>query len=398
MLSSKLMNFMKALKSNNVKKLDYILELGRVGTKIAEEYSTRFDLIKVDQCFCLSEFQTPKLEKAEKHLLNLVKINDPLFSLMEYYDNYPYAYSDANYLFKGCLKSGVEISIKAINPSIKNNYLKKIHKLKKSLKFHTFFNPWLNKEYNLEEILRNLEECSSEKFDLKTEIKNTKIMIELLNQHSDISFLKRVRFPKIYAYLSSDKMIVSEYIYGTYFYELLNYRKLAYKDVLDLIRIQLFFMLKVGIFHNNLHSGNLILGDDGNIYFLDCNNISLLSQKSKEEMFKILKAISKKDFSNLALSLNNLSTTKLDEKSIEQLTKNISYIFSINSINNNILVKKIMEIFKVATNNGITFEKEIFSTFKSFIYLDKLVEKTKNKNLSFLEDLKKILDELTYLL
>lgn len=394
MLSYKFINFMKALNSGKVENLNCVVELGRVGIRMAEEYSTRFDLLNVEQCLFLSEFQTPKLEKAEKHLLNLVKKNDPLFSLMEYYDNYPYAYSDINYFFKGCLKSGVEISIKAVNPVAKNHYFKRIHKLEKALKIYTFFMPWLNKKYKVDEILDELKKHSKEKFNLGNEIRATKNMVEYLDRYSDIGFLKRVRFPKIYAYFSSDDMVVTEYVYGTYFYELLNYRKLAYKDVLDLVRIQLFFMLKIGVFHNNIHSGNLILGDDGTIHFLDCNAISVLKTGTRESIFNILKAITNKNFGEVTYQINKLSQNKLSEEVLEKLTHDIQFDFSTNSTVNNTLIKKIMKIFKVATDNGVILDEDIFPIFKSLIYLDKLVEKTKNKSILFIDDFKKILEEL----
>lgn len=394
MLSSKFIKFMKALNSGKIENLNCVLELGRVGLRMAEEYSTRFDLLDIEQCLFLSEFQTPKLEKAEKHLLNLVKKDDPLFSLMEYYDNYPYAYSDINYFFKGCLKSGVEISIKAVNPVAKNNYFKKLYKLEKALKFHNFFMPWLNKKYKVDEILKDLEQHSKDKFTLGNEIRATKSMEEYLSQYKDIEFLKRVKFPKIYAYFSSDDMVVTEYTYGTYFYELLCYRQLAYKDVIELIKIQLFFMLKIGVFHNNLHSGNLILGDNGEIYFLDCNTISVLKTETKESVFEILKAITKKNFGEIAYQLNRLSKNKLSEESLEKLIQDIQFSFSTNTTNKNSLFRKIMKIFKVASDAGIIFESDIFSIFKSFIYFDKLVEKTKNKNTIFIEDFEKIIGEL----
>lgn len=398
MLSSKFINFMKALNSGEVENLTCVVGLGRVGLRMAEEYSTRFDLLEVEQCLYLSEFQTPKLEKAEKHLLNLVKKNDPLFSLMEYYDNYPYAYSDINYLFKGCLKSGVEISIKAVNPMAKNNYFKKLHKLGKSLKLHNLFMPWLNKKYKVEEILKDLEGHSLSKFDLKQEIKNTQHMIECIRKYPDVKFLKRVRFPKIYSYLSSEDMVVNEFIYGSYFYELINYKKLAYKDVLDLIKIQLFFMLKLGKFHNNLHSGNLILSDEGDIYFLDCNSISQITDELRVGMFHILKATSKKDFHSMAIHINEISKNKLTEEMLENLTKDIEHIFSTNSINYNTLIKKLMQVFKSSQKYGVIFDNSIYPIFKPFIYLNKLVEITKNKNIEFSEDLSKILYELEPLL
>lgn len=398
MLSSKFINFMKALNSGKTDSLTCVVDLGRVGLRMAEEYSTRFDLLEVEQCLYLSEFQTPKLEKAEKHLLNLVKKNDPLFSLMEYYDNYPYAYSDINYLFKGCLKSGVEISIKAVNPMAKNSYFKKLHKLGQSLKLHNFFMPWLNRKYKVEEILKDLEQHSLSKFDLKTEIKNTRDMTECIREYPDIKFLNRVRFPKIYSYLSSEDMVVNEFIYGSYFYELLTYKKLAYKDVIDLIKIQLFFMLKLGKFHNNLHSGNLILSDEGYIYFLDCNNISQIDENLKMGIFKILKATSKRDFPSIATYLNEISKNKIDRESLEKLTKDIEHIFSTNTIKDNTLIKKLMQVFKVSQRYNIVFDNSIYPIFKSFIYLNKLVEITKNKNIQFSEDLGKILSELEPLL
>ncbi len=391
MLSSKFINFMKALNSGKVENLNCVLNLGRVGLRMAEEYSTRFDLLSIEQCLFLSEFQTPKLEKAEKHLLNLIEKNAPLFSLMEYYDNYPYAYSDINYFFKGCLKSGVEISIKAVNPVAKNNYLKKIHKLDKSLKFHCFFKPWLEKKYQVKEVLDKLEKHSHIKFDLANEIRATKSLEDYLKAYKDIDFLKRVRFPKIYSYLSSNNVIVSEFIYGSYFYELLNYKKLTYSDVLDLIRAHLFFMLKVGTFHNNLHSGNLILGDDSNIYFLDCNNVYTLKSQVKESVFNIFKAIPKENFGEIAYQISRISTNNLSEEFLEKLILDMKTVFSSDRCS---LIKKIMRVFKVASDNGVIFDEDIFSIFKSLIYLDKLVSKTKTKESNFFRDFEKILDNL----
>ena len=394
MLSSKFINFMKVINSQSLEKLSCIVELGRVGVRMAEEYSTRFDLLDVEQCLYLSEFQTPQLEKAEKHLLNLVKKNDPLFSLLEYYDNYPYSYSDINYFFKGCLKSGVEISIKAVNPSARNSYFKKVKKLEKSLKYQKFLRPWLNEKYQVEEVLKDLEEHSIQKFNIVNEIKFTKSMTEYLEDYKDVKFLKRIKFPKIYTYLSSEEKVVCEYIYGNYFYELLQYNRLAYKDVLDLIRAQLFFILKVGIFHNNLHSGNLILSDEGNIYFLDCNSLGVLKTQTREGLFKILKFTLKEEFREVAMAFNEISEKKFTDEEIENLAKKIEDIYSINYTTNNTFIRKLMVVFKTANNFGIVYDKDIFSAFKSFIYLDKMVNKTKEKNSVFKDDLLRVLDEI----
>lgn len=394
MLSSKLIKFMKALKSRKIEKLSSIIELERIGVYIAEEYSTRFDLLNVEQCLFLSEFQTTHLDKEEKHLLNLVKMDDPLFSLLEYYDNYPYSYSDINYFFKGCLKSGVEISIKAVNPLAKNNCFKKLTKLEKTLKYQKFLRPWIERDYKIEEILVDLKERIDQKFVLGNEIRYTKNMIEYLEEYQDIKFLKRIRFPKIYAYLSSDEKVVTEFVYGSYFYELLQYNRLSYKDVLDLIRTQLFFMLNIGVFHNNLHSGNLILSDDGNIHFLDCNTISILTTETKEGLFKLLKYLLKSDFKKSGEIFNSISKKKISDDELVYMVKDMEDIMNETYPTNNTVVRKMMEIFRLVTIYGAVFEKDVFSVFKSLIYLEKIGMKTIRKSDDFKSDLLKIVEEI----
>lgn len=398
MLSSKFIKFMKILNARKIENLICVINLGRVGIRLAEEYSTRFDLLDIDQCLSLSEFQTPDLEKAEKHLLNLIKKGDPLFSLMEYYDNYPYSYSDINYLFKGCLKTGVEISIKAVDPVAKNHYFKVLNKLKKALKFYNFFMPWLVKKYKADEILNDLEKHSREKFSLSNEIKSTKDMQEALKQYTQYDFIKKARFPKIYSYLSSENMVVSEFIYGSYFYELINNRRLSYLTVLNLIKIQLFFMLKVGTFYNNLHSGNLILSEERYIYFLDCNSISVLTPEARTSLFEILKSLTKQDFKKMANEFNNLSSEKLNDEQLENLITEIRNNFNAYTVTDDLPIIKFMRIFKIASENGIVFDKNVFPIFKSFIYFSKLIKKTKKKNRVFINDLDKILDELSVII
>lgn len=391
MLFPKFLRFMRTLNTGKISNLFCVLQLGRVGLRIAEEYSSRFDLLEIDQCIVLSNFQTPQLEKAEKHLLNLVKKHDPLFSLMEYYDNYPYSYSDINYFFKACLKSGVEISIKVVNPIAKNNYFKKLYKLQKNIKYYIFFMPWLRKKYKIEEILKDLEINSEKKFDFSSEIKLTDTLQEHLNNYSNLDFLKRIRFSKLYSYLSSNSMIVREYTYGSYFYELLANKSLLYSDIIELIKAQLFFIFKVGVFHNNLHSGNIILSDEGNFHLLDCNTVSILKTSTRENLFSTIDSILKNDTLKIIESLKKLSTQTASTNNLE---KEIADILQIKISSGNAITKKIMLILKAGIKNGLSYDTDIFSVFKSLIYLEKIAEISKNKNISLKSDFIKIFREL----
>lgn len=293
-----LLNFIKLVSSFHSKKFpnpDIITKLGILGIRIAQEYSSRFDVIDIEKCIYLSKFQTSDTEKEDRHLLTLLPKKSPLLSQMEYYDNDSYSYSDINYLFKGCLKNGIEITIKAVNENAKKNFTKKVNSLEKELKFFSWFYPKFNKKYKTVEIIENLKKVTEQKLNLNNEIKSTELLKDYLAQYSDYKGFARLKFPSIYAYLTSDIMLVSKYTYGTYFYQMLENRRLSYKDVLEVIRIQLFFILKIGTFHSNLHLGNIILGSDGFIYFQDCNVLSSVNDETKENLFKLLSVISKYD-------------------------------------------------------------------------------------------------------
>lgn len=395
-----LLNFIKLVSSFHSKKFpnpDIITKLGILGIRIAQEYSSRFDVIDIEKCIYLSKFQTSDTEKEDRHLLTLLPKKSPLLSQMEYYDNDSYSYSDINYLFKGCLKNGIEITIKAVNENAKKNFTKKVNSLEKELKFFSWFYPKFNKKYKTVEIIENLKKVTEQKLNLNNEIKSTELLKDYLAQYSDYKGFARLKFPSIYAYLTSDIMLVSKYTYGTYFYQMLENRRLSYKDVLEVIRIQLFFILKIGTFHSNLHLGNIILGSDGFIYFQDCNVLSSVNDETKENLFKLLSVISKYDYSEIPNILNNMSDVKIEAEKMNLVSVEINNIFKNSKgsfLQKDSIVKNIMYSFKSGIKNGMVFSNDIYPVIKSLIYLENMALKVKPKTY-FTEDISKILTEIS---
>ena len=395
-----LLNFIKLVSSFHSKKFpnpDIITKLGILGIRIAQEYSSRFDVIDIEKCIYLSKFQTSDTEKEDRHLLTLLPKKSPLLSQMEYYDNDSYSYSDINYLFKGCLKNGIEITIKAVNENAKKSFTKKVNSLEKELKFFSWFYPKFNKKYKTVEIIENLKKVTEQKLNLNNEIKSTELLKDYLTQYGNYKGFARLKFPSIYAYLTSDIMLVSKYTYGTYFYQMLENRRLSYKDVLEVIRIQLFFILKIGTFHSNLHLGNIILGSDGFIYFQDCNVLSSVNDETKENLFKLLSVISKYDYSEIPNILNNMSDVKIEAEKMNLVSLEINNIFKNSKgsfLQKDSIVKNIMYSFKSGIKNGMVFSNDIYPVIKSLIYLENMALKVKPKTY-FAEDISKILTEIS---
>lgn len=70
-----LLNFIRLVSSFHSRKLpnpNIITKLGILGIRIAQEYSSRFDVIDIEKCIYLSGFQTSDTEKEDRHLLTLL--------------------------------------------------------------------------------------------------------------------------------------------------------------------------------------------------------------------------------------------------------------------------------------------------------------------------------------
>lgn len=388
MITKEFVKFLRNLDKDKNEKMKNILKLNRAGINIAIEYSTRLDLIDVEKAIYLAKFQKAKVPKEEKHLLHFIPKYSPLLSLMEYYDNSPYLYSEINYLFKGCLKSGVEISVKGINKTSKHNFFKQLDTISGNLGYYTFFSSWINEKYKATSIIEKLEKDCSDRYCLATEIKATKILQEFFEIYKEEKILSKIKLPNIYGYLSSENLIVSEFIYGDYFYELLEDKTLPYEIILELLKIQLFCILKIGIYHYNLHSGNLLLSKKGDIHFLDCNSIAVLNHKNRDNLFDLIYNILYKNYDEIERALEKLD---IENKEISQ---KLHYgIKTIVNGKDNIFIK-IMKIIRLACVNGLSFEIEVFGVIKTLIYFNDIVEKLKLDTAKLEEDCQNVIEEI----
>lgn len=393
-------NFLRMLLSfNSVKGIDPkgIIRLGIIGIRLAQKYSSRIDMLNVENCFYLSDFNTSDVQKEDEHLLCLLPKHHSILSQVEYYDNDSFSYSDINHLFKACLRNGQEITIKVISERAKDIFLKNLASMKQDAKLCSYFMKNLEKKFKIMDMVENLRTESEVKFNLNNEIKCTELMKDFKEEYKNFKAFDRLKFAHIYAYLSSANILVSEYIYGTHFCQLEEERRLSYKDVFDAIRIQLFFIFKIGMYHGNLHMGNIMLSEKGDIYFLDCNNIVNLSDDMREGIFKILKSILRYDYNEIPNFMQELSIKKIDSASLNSVSVEIERIFrgfkGATLKKNGKIITNLMLALKAGLNNGMEFRDELYPLLRSLMYIEIMGEKIAPKR-NFTEDISNVFTEI----
>lgn len=290
---------------------------------------------------------------------------------------------------------GEEVVIKIIKQDFKKSFIRDVNSLRRFVKFLIFFYPKLSKVFDPEGIIDHIEEYTLKEIDLLKEIEGQEILKNIYENHKNKFDLSRISFPKIYKEISSSDMMVSEFIDGKTFDELLSEKKLPYETLLELFKIHGFFLFKIGTFHGDIHPGNLILKED-KIFFIDTVAISRASHRLSQGLLLFFEALSEYDYERCGFYLNEMATEKIEGKKYKDFEKNFLNLykdFKNATVSQVSLTKKMMETIKLGVNSGMRFEKGMFPIIKSLMYLDGMVLKC-NPDAILLKDMRKYIDEL----
>jgi predicted unusual protein kinase regulating ubiquinone biosynthesis (AarF/ABC1/UbiB family) len=133
-------------------------------------------------------------------------------------------------------------------------------------------------------------------------------------------------------------------------------------------------------FHADLHSGNILLLDDGRVGFIDFGMVGRMPSKSWQAMNNFFAAISSQDYKLMAESMVAVGMTKIDVN-ITALAGDIENLFvpqfeqmNIHNTANNDVEKLMSELGLVANKYGIRFPRAFTLVVKQFLYFDRYMQ------------------------
>ncbi|MGL4392996.1 MAG: AarF/UbiB family protein [Fusobacteriaceae bacterium] len=380
--------FLQKIKSNHVPSEVKISKMGILAVRIAQEYSRRVDILDESATSKLFNIHTTSLNAEPVHLLRLLPPSDQIFQLLEYFDNEPASTTYLHQLYRGCLKNGEEVAIKTINARAKAKLLKELARVRKGMKTCKIYFPKLYKKLMVEEIFDMVETNNLSRLSFDAEIKNSILLNEIKIANEEKYNLKRLHFPKIFKQYSTDKYLLREFLAGQSVYNLIDMKSMKYFDVLEIIRLQFFYMFIAGKYHADLHSQNILIAYDDLITFKDCYGITELDDVTRKNLFWFLYSLLKKDYETMEKSLINLAK---ESDMIPILDEKIQLVCHNYQKKDIFLWQLILKIFKIASGYGMNFEPEVFLFCKPITRIEEMVYKV-IPHANFLVDLQKILE------
>lgn len=359
-------------KSIGVRLREAFEELGPTFVKLGQVLSMRPDLVPeavVEELVKLQDnvsslpFETMKA-KIESDL------GRPLTEIFREFNPTPLAAGSIGQVHEAVLQSGEAVVVKVLRPDIR-----KIIEIDIGLlsfladTFEKYFPELriLNPKIFVEEFFKSLQF----ELDFKIEANNISKISRNLAEFEEI------RTPKVYKELSTHEVLVLEKFVGIR----LNDKERIKSADIDRKKIAevgakafLYSVLKYGVFHGDLHGGNLFVLPGNQLGIIDFGIVGRLSQKSRDQLALMVWALIQEDYETLCYTYAELGSadTSIDFDSFQREVRSVlsPYLgLSIDEVNTG---RVLIEATKVAAKYNIRVPGDWMLVFRAIVTMEGL--------------------------
>ena len=357
--------------------IEWIQRQGLLAVKIAQIHALRIDFLDEKKCEKLSRLysHTTSIPSEDAQALIDEYGGKSFRSKFEYIAADPFASASIGQVHRARLKTGEKVAIKLVKKDFKKNFKEDVESVKKFFKLLIRIYPRLRGVANPLGILEDIEEYTLSELDLRNEAEGQRTLRRIYEDNLDKFDLSALKFARIHEDLSSENILVSEYLDGQTFDQLLERKDLKYEKLLELFHAHGFNMFIIGTFHGDLHPGNVILAD-GKLYYVDTGFIGNVGDKIRLGLFNFFSSLSRYDYVGCAYHLNKMAQVEIDGESYEKFEKKLIRLyadFTDSTVSQVSLTKKMMQTIRLGVNSGMVFEKGMFSIIRSLMYMDGMV-------------------------
>ena len=376
--------------------LDWIQDLGLLAVKLGQVHALRIDFLDREKCEHLARLYRRNATLASEDFLGLLRASavPGFFDHFEYIEPVALASASVGQVHRARLKDGEDVVIKAIKKNVRAQFIADVASLKRLFRLATFLYPKLRQVGDPVGILGDIEEYTLSELDLRHEVAGQKTLRAIYEQHRNTFDLSRLAFARVHEPLCNENVMVSEFIPGCSFDELLETGELGYDRLLELFHIHGFYMFCVGTFHGDMHPGNVLLAGE-KLCFIDTGYIGQVGPKIRRGLFEFFAALSEYDYPRCAAALNRMSERELAGPAFDTFRGRMLELyadFTGTTVAQVSLTRKMMQTIKLGVHSGMTFEKGIFAIIRSLMYLDGMVLRCK-PDAVLLRDMRRFISE-----
>ncbi|MEH7106421.1 ABC1 kinase family protein [Bacillus sp. JJ1764] len=406
------------------------VKMGGLIIKLGQFVSSRVDILPKEYTDTLAELQDSVAPVGSEIAMKCIEgeLNGNIQEQFTFFDETPVAAASLGQVHKAVLKNGEPVAVKIMRPGIEETIALDLVTLKILIAFARRFTK-VEKFVDLQDVYLEFEEVIHDELDYVKEANNIE------NFREQFAEFPGVEVPRVYQELSTNKLLVMEFIEGVKINEIdnLNINKKKLASILYLSFLKQ--LMEEGFFHADPHPGNLLVKQDGTLVYIDFGMVGTMTSEMRENMIKLAMAIYLKDAGGIAAALADLRFLRKNaDKSL--LTKNIKAVlssfadgnFNIDKLSNEVFLEEMREFlyeqpFQIPSKttflgkaiatvyslcNGLDKDFDIIALTKPFVEdlmtsnavnpaKDTVIEQVKNTLLNILPSSRKVMNMIDQL-
>jgi len=347
-------------------------ELGPTFVKLGQLLAGRSDLLPESYIRSFEKLQDNVATVPFPEIKNAIEkeLGAPLDQIFSLFEQTPLAAASIAQVHGAILNSGENVAIKVQRPDIARLIHSDISILRGLAFLLERYVPEI-RTFNPQGLVDEFFRSILYELDFRVEANNVKRIGD------NLSSFKKVAIPKVYFEKSGRRILVLERFEGIRFPDR-NAIVAAGINPVEILEIgaDAFFhmVMKDGLFHGDLHAGNLFVLRDGRIGIIDFGIVGRLSRRVQDSIISMFVAIMDEDFETLASEYLSLSPSS-EWADVYQLQKelmdNISpYVgMALGDVNiGDILLRST----HIAAKHKLTVPKELMLLFRAIYSIDGL--------------------------
>lgn len=276
-----------------------LIDLGPTFIKLGQVASTRADLLPYEWIEELKKLQddVPPFEYSEVEKIIKRTTGATIEENYRSFDETPIASASIAQVHFAILKDGTEVAVKVRRPGIEETIDADVAVMYTVADLFIKYVP-VAKRYRPLEVIREFSRVIHNELDLSVEGGNLTRFKKIFKDD------EKVKVPEVYWKLTTTDILTMERIHGVPIDEVEAIEAMGY-DIKEVAErgIQAFFkqVFEHGMFHGDLHPGNIFVGKQGEIIYLDLGIVGRLDRNLRRYLANMLFYLVKEDYRKMAI-------------------------------------------------------------------------------------------------
>src|ERR1700738_2448210 len=267
--------------------------------------------------------RVPPAKKDEVHKLFAEELGADPSELFASFEEEPFASASIAQVHYATLHSGEEVVVKIQRPGIRRRIAADLQILKRFAQ--TVELAKLGRRLSAQDVVAYFSDNLAEELNFRLEAQSMEAWVS----HLHASPLGRnIRVPQVYWNLTTDRVLTMERVQGIRIDDVAAIRKAGF-DGTELVKALLFSLfeggLRHGLFHGDLHAGNLYVDDQGRIVFFDFGIMGRIDPRTRWFLRELVYALLvKKDHAaagKIVVLMGAVGTVKPEAQAAKDLEK-----------------------------------------------------------------------------